>query len=447
MSCWLIGEGNRALTPILGCRFQDAAAYLVELHRLEQRLEVALAEALVALPLDDLEEDRADGGLGEDLQQQPAARAAVDQDPAPLQLLERLAMVRQALADHLVVGVRGVQGDVLDALAVILLEILLDLRAVVRGLVDRDADLAAGAGHRLGPEARELALDVEVADLAEIEQPLVELGPFLHTAPMDVVREVIDVAQAGARGSRRIPAPERLDARQRPEIHVVDRVAVIVLGIAVDEVDERVADALDRRDAQLARPRAALDAPGAALEEPVVRRRGVLHAERHRAYARAVATREVLRERARLGVDDEVDVALLVEQHVLVAVAGGRLGTPAPEKLAPRPGVGHPVPDELATRGLGWVFAPAGHGRNLDLKNGDRPHFPGWPAARAAPAAHDVAAPGRLPNFLDEPDVKGRIQELAIREQAVFDFLGKADIGGVRPDHWIQSALAVGGIA
>src|SRR2546425_171469 len=95
--------------PILGCRLQDAAAYLVELHRLEQRLEVALAEALVALPLDDLEEDRADGGLGEDLQQQPAAGAAVDQDPAPLQPLERLAVVRQALADHLVIGVGRVE--------------------------------------------------------------------------------------------------------------------------------------------------------------------------------------------------------------------------------------------------------------------------------------------------------------------------------------------------
>src|SRR6267378_4494679 len=188
--------------PISGCRFQDAAPYLVELHRLEQRLEVALAEALVALPLDDLEEDRADGGLGEDLQQQPAARAAVDQDPAPLQLLERLAMVWQALADHLVIGVRRVeqlhpraaqlvdggidvaamQRDVLDPLAVI----LLDLRAVVRGFVDRDADLAARAGHRLGLEAGQLALDVEVADLAETEQPLVELGPFLHAAAMHV---------------------------------------------------------------------------------------------------------------------------------------------------------------------------------------------------------------------------------------------------------------------
>src|SRR3989442_10489140 len=461
MSCWLIGEGNRAVTRILGCRFQNAAGYLVELHGLEQRLEVALAEALVAFPLDDLEEDRADGGFGEDLQQQPAARAAIDQDPAPLQLLERLAMVRQALADHLVVGVRRVEqlharcaqlidgginvaamhGDVLDALAVILLEILLDLRAVVGGFVDRDADLAAGAGHRLGLQASELALDVEVADLAAIEQPFVELGPFLHAAAVDVVREVIDVAQAGARGSRRIAAPERLEARQRPEIHVVDRVAVIVLGIAVDEVDERVADALDRRDAELARPRAAFHAPGAALEEPVVRRRGILHAEGHGAHARAVATSKVLRERARLGVDDEVDVALLVEQHVLVAVPSDRLEAHALEQLAERPGIGHRVLDELEAVGLDRVVPQLGHDRILALKNGDRPHFPGRPAARPALAAHDVATPGRLPNFLDEPDVEGRIQELAIREQAVFDFLVQADIGGVRVVLWDHFVL------
>src|SRR6267143_2981710 len=56
---------NRRVDRVSCCGLQYAAAYLVELHRLEQRLEVALAEALVALPLDDLEEDRADGGLGE----------------------------------------------------------------------------------------------------------------------------------------------------------------------------------------------------------------------------------------------------------------------------------------------------------------------------------------------------------------------------------------------
>src|SRR2546426_2857823 len=401
--------------PILGCRLQDAAAYLVELHRLEQRLEVALAEALVALPLDDLEEDRADGGLGEDLQQQPAAGAAVDQDLAPPQLLERLAVVRQALADHLVISVRrveelhargaqladsridvaAIERDVLDALAVILLEILLDLRAVVRGLVDRDADLAAGAGHRLGLEARQLALDVEVADLAETEQPLVELGPFLHAAPMNVVREVIDVAQAGARGSRRITTPERLESRERLEIHVVDSVAVIVFRVAVHEGDERIADALDRGDAQLARPGAALDAPGAALDELVVRRGGILHAERHRAHARAVAARKVLRERARLGVDDEVDVALLVEQHVLVAVPGDRLEAHALEQLAERPGIGHRVLDELEAVGLDRVVAQLGHGRILDLRGkkiGVRARFPRLLARPAGPRRLHLSA-------------------------------------------------------
>ena len=48
---------------------QHAALHLVALDALEQRLEVAFAEAFVALALDDLEEDRADRVLGEDLQQ------------------------------------------------------------------------------------------------------------------------------------------------------------------------------------------------------------------------------------------------------------------------------------------------------------------------------------------------------------------------------------------
>src|SRR6266480_4258690 len=254
--------------------------------------------------------------------------------------------------------------------SVILLEVFMDLRALVRGLIDRDADLAAGAGHRLGLEAGLFALDVEVADLAEIEQPLVELGPFLQAAAVHVVREMIDVAQAGPRGAGRRAAPERLEPRQRLEIHVVDSVAVIVLRVAVDEVDERVADALDRRDAQLARPGAALHAPGAALEEPVVGRRGVLHAEGDGAHARAVAAGEVLRERARLGVDDEIGVALLVEQHVLVAVPGDRLEAHALEELAERPGIARRVLDELEAVGLDRVVARLGHDRILDLKNG-----------------------------------------------------------------------------
>ena len=63
-------------------RRQHAAADLVQFHALEQGLEVALAEALVALALDDLEKDRPEGVLGKDLQQQALAlgRRAVEQD-------------------------------------------------------------------------------------------------------------------------------------------------------------------------------------------------------------------------------------------------------------------------------------------------------------------------------------------------------------------------------
>src|SRR5690606_27033959 len=48
---------------------EHAAAHLVQLDGFEQRLEVALAETLVALALDDLDKDRADLVFGEDLQQ------------------------------------------------------------------------------------------------------------------------------------------------------------------------------------------------------------------------------------------------------------------------------------------------------------------------------------------------------------------------------------------
>src|SRR6185503_7508608 len=148
---------------------QHAAAHLVELHRLEQRLEVALAEALVPFPLDELEEDRPELVLAEDLQEQ-LARSSVDQDLALLQLGQALAVPRDALVDQLIVGIEGVEeldaaraqrvhgleqvlrahGDVLDALALVAVEVLGDLpRLLVALLVDRDADLAARAGERL----------------------------------------------------------------------------------------------------------------------------------------------------------------------------------------------------------------------------------------------------------------------------------------------------------
>src|SRR6267154_5923134 len=314
--------------PVLGHGFllclclQYAAADLVELDRFEQGAEIALAEALVAAALDDLEEDGADHRLGEDLQQEPAAlgRRAVDQDAVGGQTLQVLAVTRQALVDLLEIGVGhglewhalgperldrlvdvvGAERDVLDALAVIGREVFLDLRLVVGALVDRDADLAARAGHRLALEPGELALDIEVADFAEIEQPLVEVSPFGHAPAMDVVRQVVDVGEADALGAV-------LDAGQILEVDVVDRAAI---AIAVDQIDQRITDALDGRDIELHRPDLALDAPRTKRQGALVGRRRVADSERDGADAGPVHAREALGEAVLLGVDDEVHVTL-----------------------------------------------------------------------------------------------------------------------------------------
>src|SRR3954467_2276684 len=104
--------------------------------------------------------------------------------------------------------------DVLDAFAVISVEVFLDLRAIVGRFVDRDADASARTRHRLRFQTRQLALDVEIADLAEIKKALIELGPFRHAAAMHVVGEVIDKSKAGSRRRRCITTPKSLEARQ-----------------------------------------------------------------------------------------------------------------------------------------------------------------------------------------------------------------------------------------
>src|SRR5919108_5554409 len=95
---------------------QVAAARLLALDRLEQRLEVAVAESTGAVALDDLEEDRgavADR-LGEDLQQ-VALVVAVDEDALLAQVRELLDHLRNARGHLVVIGLGD--GEELDAAA------------------------------------------------------------------------------------------------------------------------------------------------------------------------------------------------------------------------------------------------------------------------------------------------------------------------------------------
>src|SRR5579875_399544 len=89
---------------------QVAAPGLFAFDRLEQGLEVPLAEAHRAVPLDQLVEDRRAvfHGLGEDLQQ-VAVLVAVGEDAQLPQLLERHTGVADPVAEVVVVAVRGVE--------------------------------------------------------------------------------------------------------------------------------------------------------------------------------------------------------------------------------------------------------------------------------------------------------------------------------------------------
>src|SRR5215213_9065377 len=90
-----IRERNRPLHLASGrLGLQHTAANLVLLDRFEERLEVSLPEPIVSLALDELEEDRADRGLPEALEQHLRETAlydalAVDEDAVLLQAIDR----------------------------------------------------------------------------------------------------------------------------------------------------------------------------------------------------------------------------------------------------------------------------------------------------------------------------------------------------------------------
>src|SRR4029453_3395169 len=142
------------------------------------------------------------------------------------------------------VEVLRAERDVLDALTAILLQVLLDLPVFAGILVDGNANLAVGAGHRARVQARQPARDVEVADLAEVEDALVEARPLVEPPAMHVVREVVDVPEPVS--GRLAPGPP-----EPPEVHVVDRA---LRAVAIHQVDVQSARAFDGGDTELVGP-------------------------------------------------------------------------------------------------------------------------------------------------------------------------------------------------
>jgi hypothetical protein len=343
---------------------------------LEQRGEIAFTEAFVPLALDEFEKHRADHRFGEDLEQQPGIallRRPIQQDAAPLQFRDRLAVARQAFLQHLVIGFRrrghercaarlqpvpcgdeivAQESDMLDALAVIGTQKLVDLAAPrLAFLIEGNADEAVGRGHRLRSQAGIFALDIEIADLAEIEESLVVARPIVHPPAIDIVGQMID---------DRHPGPRRMaiDSRQIGEIDVVDRQ---IVAIAVDKVDNRAADAPYRGQAQLHRPGLRFHRLGAARQHFGIGLVRILHPEPHAAGGGAVFGREIGGGRSGFVIGDEIDLALPPQIDILGAMTGDMHKAHRRENGFQQAALGRAKLDELEAIEANGVLEKIGH--------------------------------------------------------------------------------------
>ena len=152
---------------------------------------------------------------------------------------------------------------------------------------------------------------------------------------MDVVSQMVDAGQPGSDG--------RLRPGRRNEIDIVDR----VLAIAVDEVNQAAADPLDGRNIELHRPDLAVHRLGAERDRALIRLGRIGHTECDRTNRGAVQPGKGLGKALGLGIQDEIDIALLVERHVFRTVARRGDKPHALEQGGQGPRVGAGIFDKL----------------------------------------------------------------------------------------------------
>ena len=245
-----------------------------------------------------------------------------------MQLMHRLAVIRQAAFEHFVVGLwrRGhethadflqcipgfnqvitEEGDVLNAFAIELHQKLFDLPCTFgRFFVQGDTDHAVRGRHGFGGQAGVFALDVEVANFTEVEQLFVEISPVRHAAAIHVMGQMVDDFQASAHRMA-------IHTFDEHKVDVIDRAAFTV---TVDQVQRRAADAFDRWQVEFHRTRRDFDRLRTQFQRTGVGLLGIAYTKRHAAHRRAVFSREVGRHTVRLVIEDQVDVALTIQVHV-----------------------------------------------------------------------------------------------------------------------------------
>src|SRR4051794_12087163 len=246
----------------------------------------------------------------------------------------------------------------LDALAAVGAEIFLDLAGIAGILVDRNPDFAVRAGQRAREQPGGAAFDVEEANLTEVEQFFVKPGPDVHAAAMDVVGEMVEIKQPRA---------------HRPWIPGAEPFEFAVVGgtvgaVTIDEIQQAAANALDRGNVERFLRGRNLRRLCAKRDRALIGLPGVDHPEGHRRRAWSVRGDEGKAVRARLLVDEIIDVALPIDRDLFGPVAGDRNIAHQPEQRVQLFRLRMRVFDEFKTVGTHWIVGADGGGRRLMRK-------------------------------------------------------------------------------
>ncbi len=190
----------------------------------------------------------------------------------------------------------------LDTLAMIIADELLDLALVVLAFIERDADRLVRRNHRLAGKAGGLALDIEEFLFLEPEEGAVKFAPYPHLSAPDIMREMIEQVEADA-VFRRLLLP-------------AGKLGPVGIGIAVcrHEIEIGAADPFDDR-VVLRRRLAAIG------QRPFERGCGIGDAEGHGAGRRAMHAAKFSHATGIVAVEHQIDAPLAVTGDVLARVA------------------------------------------------------------------------------------------------------------------------------
>ena len=196
----------------------------------------------------------------------------------------------------------------LNAFTIICAQIFLNLSAAsLAFFIQRNTDFAVRRCHRTAGEASIFALDIEIADLAEVKYAFVKAAPMRHAAAINIVRQVIDNLETSADGIA-------IHTGQIVKINIVNGQSV---AIAVHQINHRAANAANGGQAKLHGTSACFNRLSTPRNRLVIGNARILHPKRHAAGRWPMFSRKIGRRAFGFVIGDQIDFALPPQIDIL----------------------------------------------------------------------------------------------------------------------------------